>query len=74
VPLRGGDPVIRNVVGFGGGSASSCRRLAEWCGVPWGKKGKQGRRERDSGNGTSLPAAFVSPLPHPPVRTIPRTQ
>lgn len=43
VPLRGGDSVVCNIVGFDGGSASSCivvvrwrfRLLtsAEWCGV-----------------------------------------
>ena len=31
---NGGGSVVRNAVGFDGGSASSYRRLAEWCGVP----------------------------------------
>jgi hypothetical protein len=30
MPLRGGGSIIRNIVGFRGGSASSYRRLAEW--------------------------------------------
>ena len=31
---NGGGSVVRNAVGFDGGSASSCRRLAGWCGAP----------------------------------------
>lgn len=38
------------------------------------KRGKQGRRETVSGNGTLLSAALVFPLPHLLARTIPRAQ
>jgi len=73
VPLRGEGSVIRYIVGFGGGSASSYRRLAEWWYAVGVKKGKQGRRETVSGNGTHCPPPLFRLSPHSRVRTIPRT-
>ena len=53
MPLRGGGSIIRNIVGF----RWRFRLLssAEWWVHRGGKRGKQGRRETVSGNGTYCP-------------------